>query len=142
MTFPAGSTVEQRFPGATEELARSGARARIASFEALGWDVREQRWLPDAVAGAGQGVPAGAPDATASGTLAVVFEERRDTETPGALSAGPSGPPERRGPSAFTLRVIAGFVVFGVLLLLIMVFGMPIVGTLVAGGSPRPLIGS
>lgn len=141
MTFPAGSTVEQRYPGATEELARSGARARIAAFEALGWSVREQRWLPDAVAAAGPGAPAAAPGATASGTLSVVFEAGRDTEIPGALSAGPSGPPERRGPSAFTLRVIAGFVVFGILLLLIMVFGMPIVGTLVAGASPRPLVG-
>ena len=141
MSFAVGSTVEQRYPGATAELARSSARGLVAAFETAGWAVREERWVAD---GAGSPDPAAGPPppfpVVASGTLVVVFVATREASVP--VSLRPQPVEREQGPrfSAYTIRLMVGLVVFFIVVGILLSVGLPVVGTLM-GGSPQPFKG-
>ena len=140
MTFEAGSTLEQRYPAGTRDAARASARDRIAAFEAAGWDVQDEGWLPDAGDDESQPADASVSDGR-PGTLVVVFVARQLAEVPLTLRAQPIEEEPGWRLSGYMLRLVVGLVVFAVLLLVIMAVGLPVVGTLVGTGTPKPFGG-
>jgi hypothetical protein len=134
MTFAVGSTIEQRYPGAAAELARASARDRVQAFQAAGWEIREERWMPDSVAASGPGAGPQPPfSAPGSGTLVVVFAAAREASLPTSLhteslqaAAGPQM-------SRYVLRLVLWLVIFAIVLAILVSVGVPIVSRLVAG---------
>jgi len=142
MTFAVGSTIEQRYPGATPDLARASGRDRVAAFKAAGWEVRDERWVPDGVAasddlaGPGYTMPITPP-----GALVVVFVAAREASLPLTLRAQPVETAPGPRLSGYMLRLVVGLVVFLLVLAVLFSWGLPIVGTLVGGGTPKPFTG-
>jgi hypothetical protein len=142
MTFTVGSTIEQRYPGATPDLARASARERVAAFKEAGWELREERWVPDGIAtpedraGPGYTLPVTPP-----GALVVVFVAAREASLPPTLRAQPIETASGPRMSGYMLRLVVGLVVFLIVLAVLFSVGLPIVGTLVGGGTPKPFTG-
>ena len=135
MTFAVGSTVEQRYPGASQELARASARDRGEAFRLAGWEVREERWVPDSVAAAFDGQGA----ASASGALVVVFVATRETTLPLTLMAQAPAPDPGLRLTGYLVRLVVGIIVFLIVLAILFSVGLPILGTLTGTGTPKPL---
>jgi hypothetical protein len=136
MTFTVGSIVEQRYPGPTAEIARASARDRVAAFEAAGWVVHEERWVPDGAA---------APDAadgrygSTGGSLVVFFAAARDASLPESLRPAQVDVEPKARMSGYALRLGIGIIVFVIVLAILFSIGLPILGTLL-GGSPKPFL--
>jgi hypothetical protein len=142
MTFAVGSTIEQRYPGATPDLARASGLDRVEAFKAAGWEVREERWVPDGVAASATPTDSSAPlPLAAPGALVVVFVAGREASLPQTLRAQPPEAPPGPRLSGYVLRLVVGMVIFLVVLAVVLSWGLPIVGTLVGSGTPKPFTG-
>ena len=79
--FPAGTTIEQRYPGASEVDARGLAARQLAAFVAAGWIVTRETWAPASVAEPPTGAPPRLGGSNA-GTLVVTLRAERDADLP------------------------------------------------------------
>ncbi len=140
-TFAAGATLEQRYPGESEEAARAAARPRVAAFEAAGWTVASEEWVVAALPST-QADPlppgAGRYAAARGGALVVTFLAARDAEVPPALGGMPAGEAPRGGPSRYTLRIVIALVVIAAVMVLFVLLVSTPTGAALPGLSALP----
>jgi hypothetical protein len=142
-TYAAGATVERRYPGPSQGVARTAAEPQVQAFLAAGWMISAERWIDDTASGApiGDAIATGAISylAGSGGNLAITFVAARDTDLPTVLPAY-----TETDPRADTLESIAAVrVAFGVIALIVILiifatmagqmghqpgFGPPVVG--------------
>jgi len=115
--FPAGTTIEQRYPGASEVDARGLAARQLAAFVAAGWIVTRETWAPASVAEPPTGAPPRLGGSNA-GTLVVTLRAERDADLPVRLAVGLDAPERRSAPSPFAIRVILLLLAGAVLIVL------------------------
>jgi hypothetical protein len=139
MTFAPGATIEQRYPGATPDLARASARDRIESFKALGWDVREERWVSEGIAVSSL-YAGSSSSAVAPGWLVVVFVAVREASVPSSLvSRSVEAEPDARW-SSYVVRLVVGLVIFAIVVGVLLSIGIPFISGMLHNGSPATLV--
>jgi hypothetical protein len=113
--FAAGATIEQRYPGASQEDARRAAGPQLSAFAAASWAVVSETWVPaTAAAGTLSSIPAAS--AGKGGTLVVVFRADRDADLPPRLSLRLDDPEPRSTLTPFAIRVVVALIVAAVLI--------------------------
>lgn len=106
-THPAGATVEQRYPGPSHDEARRLAGPQVRAFQAAGWTIADEAWMPaTAIPGAG-------------GMMVVTYLAARDTEVPG-LQADPrtAEPRVSSRPTTVTIRIAIILVIVVIVMIL------------------------
>jgi hypothetical protein len=138
MTFDVGATIEQRYPGSSQEAARLAAAARIAAFEAAGWSIAGERWEG---ASTSDRDPLSLPKyAAEGGALIITFTAIRRADVPPLLSHTPLEPEPASPVSGYVIRLIAILVVFAVALAVILVIAGPVI-TAITAPTHRPIGG-
>ena len=136
MTFTVGSTIEQRYPGANADQARASARDRIESFKVLGWDVRGERWVSEGIPVSGLYAGGASASAVLPGWLVVEFVAVREATVPSSL--GPrsvEAEPDALW-SGYLVRLVAGLVLFAIIVGVLLSIGIPFINGIMRTGSP------